>query len=255
MRDNDRFLQFVREHVTTTGEVDAALAPDALTEAEFVAPPADTEIALYEAWKALRPRTTCRSTFWAHLACRHVESGHIKSSYLAANGGSLGGGAERIDRALSAPAAEAPRALDRCVRSVLRRLGGLPEVRGNRSVYVDCPFARAWWRGYFVAQVPGEDAGLANEVWDLVRVNQTYWEKLIDRIVSRNSTFGAAEVRTPFLSSLSRFLAQQPDTSLRKPAGLEQATQQVAAYQGVRELSVLDETDLRTIMDDIVGSI
>ena len=30
-----------------------------------------------------------------------------------------------------------------CVRTVLRRLGGLPEVRGNRSVYVDCPFARA----------------------------------------------------------------------------------------------------------------
>ena len=255
MRDNDRFLQFVREHVTTTGEVDAALAPDALTEAEFVAPPADTEIALYEAWKALRPRTTCRSTFWAHLARRHVESGHIKSSYLAANGGSLGGGAARIDRALSAPAAEAPRVLDGCVRSVLRRLGGLPEVRGNRSVYVDCPFARAWWRGHFVAQVAGADAALAKEIRALVRTNQTYWEKLIDRIVSRNSTFGAEEVRTAFIGSLARLVSQSPDTSLRKPMGLEQATQQVAAYQGVRELSVLHEIDLLQIMDDIVRSI
>ena len=255
MRDNDRFLQFVREHVTTTGDVDAALAPDALTEAEFVAPPADTEIALYEAWKALRPRTTCRSTFWAHLACRHVESGHIKSSYLAANGGSLGGGAERIDRALSAPAAEAPRALDRCVRSVLRRLGGLPEVRGNRSVYVDCPFARAWWRGHFVAQVASADSDLAGEAWELVRVNQTYWEKLIDRIVSRNSTFGAEEVRTAFVGSLARFIAQNPDTSLRTPAGLERATQQVAAYQGARELSVLERAELVTIVQQIVGGI
>ena len=88
-----------------------------------------------------------------------------------------------------------------------------------------------------------------------MRINQTYWEKLIDRIVSRNSTFGATEVRNAFVGSVAQFVAERPDTSLRKPDGLARAAQHVAAYQGVRELSVLQEADLFGIVQGIIREI
>ena len=69
--------------------------------------------------------------------------------------------AERIDRALMETGDEQPKMMDRTVRAVLRRLGGLPEVRGARSVFVNCPFARAWWREHLVKQIAQGDPRLA----------------------------------------------------------------------------------------------
>ena len=107
---------------------------------------------LYSSWSYVAPALACRSTFWAAVTLNHVRHGLIDSAFLAANGGNLPGGAERIDFALNDRSNSGPQRVDNCVRTVLRRLGGLPEVRGNRSVYVDCPFARAWWRERMIEQ-------------------------------------------------------------------------------------------------------
>ena len=40
----------------------------------------------------------------------------------------------------------------------------------------------------------------------VLRINQTYWEKIIDRIVSRNSTFGSEEVRAAFILALAELV-------------------------------------------------
>ena len=101
------------------------------------------------------------------MTFRHIEEGRIESSFLAANGGGNVTGAQRIDAALNASTGRGGDAslLDRCVRTVLRRLGGLPEARGNRSVYVNCPLARAWWRERLVAEVATDGAeGLEREI-------------------------------------------------------------------------------------------
>ena len=251
VRHTDDFLKLFSA-VPTVGSSEAELLPHPLTESEFKDPPPDAEHMLYSAWSGVSPAVACRSTFWAHVTLEHIRNGRIESVYLAANGGNLPGGAERIDFALEDKTTKAPQAVDACVRTVLRRLGGLPEVRGNRSVYVDCPFARAWWRERMVKQASNGDEELAAQVRSVIRIHQTYWEKLVDRIVFRNSTFGSINIRNAFVRALAQFIQSNPETELTKTNGLQRLCRRASAYQGNRELSILSDSELDTLMGTIV---
>ena len=251
VRNRPDFSEFFA-NIPTVGTTDAALTRDPMTESEFKDPPSDTEQTMYKSWSAIVPATACRSTFWAHVTLEHVKKGRIDSVYLAANGGNLPGGAERIDFALQDDTAKGPQQIDACVRTVLRRLGGLPEVRGNRSIYVDCPFARAWWRERLVEQATHTDPERADQVRKIIRINQTYWEKLIDRIVTRNSTFGSTNIRNAFIKALAHFVQFNPDSALSKTKGLQRLCRRVTAYQGSRELSILTDDELDALMEAVV---
>lgn len=252
VRDDEKFLQVIRSEIVMHGSGNVALCPEPLTESEFKQPPASTEAALYKAWSTVTPRIACRTTFWANVTRRHIEAGQFKSAYLAANGGTLGGGAARIDRLLQESGDGAAGPIDLCVRTVLRRLGGLPEARGNKSVYVDCPLARAWWRERLVQEVSKGDQECAEEVREVTRVNQTYWEQLVVLVVSRNSVFGPQEVRDKFILSLANLMAENPETPLRKAKNLTAACRMVGVIQASRELSVLEEGELIGLMDQVV---
>ena len=252
VHDDGEFLRAIRSEVITQGSEDPALGPDTLTESEFKQPPATTEAGLYGAWSSLTPRIACRTTFWANLTCRHIERGRIHATYLAANGGPSAGGAERIDRVLQGSGDNAATQIDRCVRTVFRRLGGLPEARGNKSVYVDCPLARAWWRERLVNEVSKGNPECAEDVREVTRVNQTYWEELVVLVVSRNSVLGSQEVRDKFVLSLADLMAKEPHTPMRIAKNLRAACRMVGAIQASRELSVLEEGELRTLMDQVV---
>lgn len=251
VRDSAAFQDYFKE-IPRIGTAEAPLAPYPMTESEYKEPPSDTENALYAAWSTLTPSIACRSTFWANLTLAHISEGRIQSVYLAANGGTVATGAERIDFVLRDGTARGPQRIDSCVRTVLRRLGGLPEVRGNRSVYVDCPFARAWWRERMVAQASGGDEQLARQVRFLVRIHQTYWEKLVDRVVFRNSTFGSTNIRNAFLRALGQFLQANPDSELSTYQSFQRLCRRATAYQGSLELSVLSDIELDALMQNVV---
>ena len=254
VRDTDSFVTLMSE-IETIGTLDMDLTPWPLTESEYKDPPVDTERGLYKSWSRITPAVACRSTFWGCLTLEHIRHGRIQSTYLAANGGSLPGGAERIDLALQNSTARAPKLIDSCVRTVLRRLGGLPEVRGNRSVYVDCPFARSWWRERMVREAARENPHVEVSVRAVLRVHQTYWEKFIDRIVFRNSTFGAVNIRNAFIRALGHHLAADPSSNLRETTTLQRLCRRATAYQGSRELSILRDEELDYLMRSIVESI
>ncbi len=251
VRDSAAFLECF-SGIPKIGTAEAALAPYPMTESEYKDPPSDTEHALYTAWSALTPSIACRSTFWANLTLAHIREDRIQSVYLASNGGNLAGGAERIDFVLRDTTAKGPQRIDSCVRAVLRRLGGLPEVRGNRSVYVDCPFARAWWRERMVAQAGGGDELRAKQVRRVVRIHQTYWEKLVDRIVFRNSTFGSTNIRNSLLRALGQFLHANPNSELSTYQSFQRLCRRATAYQGSLELSVLSDAELDALMESVV---
>ena len=253
VRDTDTFLQRMCA-IPTIGSAAAPAIPEPLTESEFKEPPARTERTLYETWSTLPPATACRSTFWAHVTLDHLRQSRIQSSYLAANGGSLRGGLERIDHVLADTSDRGAQLIDLCVRTVLRRLGGLPEVRGNRSVYVDCPFARAWWRERWVEHAAQGDPQLAKHLRAVVRTSQTYWEKFIDRVVFRNSTFGAENLRSAFLRSLAQFVRDNPETKLLRTDAIQRLCRRATTYQGRQELSILDDEELDALMAAVVAN-
>ena len=163
-----------------------------------------------------------------------------------ANGGDDGNKDERGQNGRGA------KLVDACVRTILRRMGGIPEARGKRTVYVDCPFARAWWREWIVGEVAYGDADIARLIGNVLRISQTYWEKIVDRIVSRNSTFGAVEVRRAFLLTLALEVESARENVqvplLEKPKHLIRVCRRVAAHQGMRELSLLSPPALEELM-------
>ena len=253
VRDGADFLDLFA-NLPLRGSTSAELSPYPMTESEYKDPPSDTEEDLYASWSALTPSVACRCAFWAKVTLDHIREGRIQSVYLAANGGSLPGGAERIDAVLQDKTLEAPRRIDSCVRTVLRRLGGLPEVRGNRSVYVDCPFARAWWRERIVADAASGDDESARRVRRVVRIHQTYWEKLVDRIVFRNSTFGSTNIRNALLRALAQFLRDNPDSDLTSYQSFQRLCRRTTAYQGTLEMSVLSDSELDDLMATVVAN-
>ncbi len=253
VRETPSFLSYMR-YLPVVGSQSAPIHQERLVESEYKDPPADTETRLFYSWLDLTPRIACRTTFWAHLTCEHIEAGVLDSSFLAANGGSGSGGLERIDRALTEQNESQAKSIDSCVRTVLRRLGGIPD-RGNRSVYVNCPFARAWWRERIVEQVSNGDEKVANSVRDLIRISQTYWENFVDRLVSRNSTFGSLQVRNAFILSLAKQVAESGNAELRNSKVMLRACRMLSAKQGSLELSVLERRELEELISTIVESV
>lgn len=255
VRDGEAFIKDLDE-IKSVGSAEIKLIPTPLTEAEYKNPPIDTEQALYLAWSSLVPAMACRSTFWARLTLEHILHGRIQPVYLAANGGSLPGGAERIDQALqthSKGIKKAEQVIDACVRTILRRLGGLPEVRGNRSVYVDCPFARAWWRERIVFEAAGGNEEFKQCVRTALRISQNYWEKFIDRVVFRNSTFGSTNIRSSFIRTLGQELETNPNSKLYETASLQRLCRRATAYQGSRELAIIEDNTLDELFLSLIS--
>ena len=254
VRDSDRFLAYVQNVMEVQQGEELEPLSDQMSEAEFANPPSDTERRLFEAWGRLTPRVACRTAFWARVTHRHIKEGRIESSFLAANGGGNVSGAQRIDAALSAVGEESTLKLDRCVRTVLRRLGGLPEARGNRSVYVNCPLARAWWRERLVAEVArGQGDGLERKIRAVVHPeSQQYWEELVTFVVSRNSVFGSVLVRNILIRILAEILNDNPGSPLRTADELKRVCRAVSSVQASFELSVVPPDEVQSMMWDIV---
>ena len=188
LRSSSDFSEWVRKQVSIEQGESLPVLEEPLTEAEFQEPPKSTEKQIFDTWRSIAPADACRVTFWGLMTLRHVESGIIQSSFLAVNGGPSPAGLERIDRVLKEGN---EKDVDSVVRRALRRMSGLPEARGNRSVYVNCPLARAWWRRYLANEICESTGAVLTDVLKVLGHSQQYWEELINLVVSRNSVLGA----------------------------------------------------------------
>ena len=251
-RASDAFLDFVGRAAPVTGSKAVPVYGEDFTEDSYKDPPPDVEEELYAMWRDLTPRVACRVTFWAAVTIGHIEHGRISSSYLAANGSGKTGatGAQRIDYALTKGE---PKLIDDCVRTIIRNLSGLPGDRGNRSVYVDCPLARAWWRQRLIVRVLGHEGAVPiPSVGYVVRLNKGYWERLTTLIVSRNSVFGSGVVQDALVVALARFLETEPASALRTQKHLGAALRRISAVTAGRELGVLEFDELTELASELL---
>lgn len=223
-----------------------------LTEASFREPTPDQEARMYDLWKDAPPRTACRSSFWGSVTLEHIRQGKIaEATWLAVNGGNTEDGEERIDHAL---ALGTDKDVDDCVRTALRRMSGLPAARGNRSVFVDTPFGRAYWREKIVAAILQKGDGVADRLTlvEVVRNNQAYWESLVTMIVSRGSVFGSTEIQAALINTLARRFQENPNTPLRSNATLRTALRRFSNLAASREISVLPFPEICDVIDGLL---
>ena len=251
-RDTSEFAAFIADNVQVLNGTPIPLFDGALTESSFAEPTQDQERRIYEIYRAVPPRTACRVSFWAAVTIAHIKSGKIReANWLASAGGVTETGAERIDRALHANGTDSARAIDDCVRTVLRRLSGLPAARGNRSVFVNPTFGRAWWRERLVARILERRDGVESRhaLLEIVRRNQEYWERLVTMIVSRGSVFGSVDVQDALVNGLARHLKANPDTPLRSASTLVILLRRFSNLASSREMAVLDFGEINHIVD------
>lgn len=260
LADAKRFVDFVRTEVPTVNGESVAIVPSGhITEQSFKDPPKNVERTIYECLKDIPPRVACKASFWAEVTLRHIEEGVITDPrWLVANGGQTETGAERIEKALvlnEKDQQQQNKSIDRCVRTALRRMSGLP-ARGNRSVFVDAPFARAWWRERLVTRILERGAVVEDQaalVEVVKRQSQTYWERLVTMIVSRGSVLGSVDVQDAFINSLAKRFREDSDTALRSASTLTNALRRFSAISAARELGALEFDEIGAVADELLA--
>ena len=246
LRDKKSFLEYIENKIKITEGDEAPCLNERLTESEFKESPKIIEQQLFTLLKETPPANACRVTFWAMITLRHIQAGIIEACFLAANGSSQRSGLERIDQALKQGN---KMELDGIVRTVLRRMSGLPEARGNRSVYVNCSFARAWWRGYLSEEVCQNTSAKHKNVYKTLSISQDYWEKLIMLVVSRNSVLGDSKVRIALIWALSDLVNKWEYGNLFIGRNLEKITRRIGIRSAWQELGVFSIEELKQFVD------
>ena len=256
LKDNDSFAAWIESQVPTNEGRKLPIFNGPLTEASFKELTADQEAQMYDLWQDAPPRTACRPSFWASVTLEHVREGKItEATWLAANGGVTETGEERIDRALAAKTDDAGNKLvDDCVRTVFRRMSGLPVARGNRSVFVNPTFGRAWWRERIVTAILKRDDVVADRqsLLEVVRRSQEYWENLVTMIVSRGSVFGTDDIQAALIHTLAQRFQVNPNRPLRIASTLVTALQRFSNLAASREISVLPFPEICGIVDSLL---
>ena len=246
LQSRKSFLKYIESKIKIKKAKETPCLNERLTESEFKEPPKIIERNLFALWKEIPPAIACRVAFWAMIALRHIESEIIEASFLAANGSSQGGGLERINQALKQ---DNKTEIDSIVRTAIRRMSGLPEARGNRSVYVNCSFARAWWRGYLSEEVCRSTSAQHDKVYKTLSRSQDYWEKLITLVVSRNSVLGDSKVRVALIWALSDLVNQWEYGHLFIGKNLEKITRRIGIRSAWQELGVFSVEELKQIIE------
>lgn len=245
LRSSNNYLVWMKERVGREPGKKLPILEESLTESEFKEPPRSTERQIFEFWKGIPPASACRVAFWGFMTLRHIEEGRIQANFLAAADGATSSGLERIDRVLKEGN---EKELDNAVRTALRRMSGLPEARGNRSVYVNCPFSRAWWRRYLANEVYENTGARLTDIVRVLGISQQYWEELISLVVSRNSVLGDMNVRTALVWALSEFVRDEDKKYLFQGKALKTMRRLIGIRSALQELGVFSVEELKELM-------
>ena len=248
------FVAFMDREVATVEGRAVALFTKPITEQSFKEMTIDQEQTVYELWGDVPPRMACRVSFWAEVTIRHLREGVMDEAYwLAANGGRNESGEERIDRALAETGTAGHKMVDDCVRTILRRMSGLPAARGNRSVFVNCSFGRAWWRERMVVRIAERQGGEGRAaLLNVARASQQYWENLVMMIVSRGSVFGSTVVQDALVNGLAAHLRVDPASPLRNATALAKVLRRFSNIAASRELGVLAFEEICEVVDALL---
>ena len=258
LKENDDFVELMEENVETKEGSQIPIFDGALTESSFKEPTEDQEHRMYQLWRETPPSIACRVSFWGAVTLEHIRTGKItQATWLAANGGITESGEERVDRAFSLAGEDRAKAIDDCVRTVFRRMSGLPAARGNRSVFVNPTFGRGWWRERIVSRILERPEQIVErqEILNIVRRSQQYWENLVTMIVSRGAVFGSTDVQDALINSLAKHAVQHSDTPLLSASTLNTALRRLSNVAASREIGAMEFHQIEGIIDDLLERI
>ena len=168
--------------------VDSPMLPGPIGASEYRDPPFNLELTLAKAWDGLIRRCDAsRPVFWTLAHIRWLEEGQLgdqmEETFFR------GGGRDSTE--------------DQRTRNLLRRIGGLPHVRGRVSVLSDSPISRAWWRGSVAYEVSNAVAGdlalSASEAHRVLHSHNDAWARLVGDSVHRITVMNQPRARAALI--------------------------------------------------------
>ena len=188
------FARYLREvlGIRANRVIEAPSLPRRLTPSEFRNPSLELEVKLAQALSALSAFQATQPLFWTVCHIQWLEDGQLDrntSDYLL---GHVTTGKLEKD-------------LDRAMRNLMRRLGGLHPERGKVSVLSDCPVARAWWRARVANEVSGysETTLTTIDAHTILHAENQAWATLVGGGVKRVTVINHPRARAAILSELS----------------------------------------------------
>ena len=192
---------------------------DKLQEAEFVKAPVNTARRIRATYTALTPQEASNVSVWNAITLHNISVDRMDASYLAASNERESGRA-RIEKAFGKGTKDARnKAMDACVRTVFRTMGGLMRIRGNVSVISDCTLSRHWWLGHVIESARAELALDETRAWE--ELNR-HWSVISGWAVKRLTLLAVPSV----MAGLTAYLAHAPAVTT---AGVEDLMKRIGS--------------------------
>ncbi len=187
------------------GNIDIALPdiPPKFSASQFINPPPDTTCSWFSTWKNLERGDAANPGVWAYITRQMIAEGKLRPYDLMLSLTDKGDeftGKMKIENAFTARGEEREKKMDECVRNFLRRWCGLHEARGTRSLYQDCPFAKAWWQCHIAQSV--KSTGKAITPISLFQ-KKPVWTQLSDKMAARLTVLGDENIRNGIIMFLT----------------------------------------------------
>ncbi len=181
-------------------ELNIPLLANKLQEGEFVKAPVNTAQRIRATFKDLTQQEASYVSVWNAVTLHNIQENRLEASYLAASSDKESGKA-RIQKALnhSGNSQKAKKAIDGCVRTVFRTMGGLVRIRGNVSVISDCVFSRHWWLGHVIEQARTELEFDETAAWEALN---RHWSSISEWAVRRLTIVAAPTITAGLIATL-----------------------------------------------------
>lgn len=255
-RGGDAFAEMVRSNVgTTEGEI-PAVPNSKIGVSEALDVPWSTEEEFYGLWNNLAPFQAALPEFWARLSIELIQRDRIEHTYLAKR--KFGeDGRSRLVRLIRTGGAsdQDKKEIVTLIRDILRRSGGIYRDRAKRTVYLDCPIAKSWWRYRFASEIVRNGATFSVEQLSVVLRNSGLWEELIQAMVSRLTVIGATAIRDASVQFIAtnRVIKKEHVKRILNEVGSIAADQALPAMSA-SQVSLLLQSDLSPIIEELLHS-
>ena len=217
--------------IPETEAIDAPTLPTMLSASEFRNPTFEYERKLAPDWAGrILPREAAQPLFWTRCHIDWLERGYLSNKTDEALTGKLTSGAREDSTENGA-------------RNLLRRLGGLPVVRGKRSVLMDCPLSRAWWRNRLAQHIAASSDGkfTADAAHRVLHASNDAWARLVGDAVDRITVMNSSRARGALLY---QYRDASRDVGGIAPLELQRAARAMAREGVALTFDVLDWSEL-----------
>ena len=197
--DSENFPPWLDEKINQPTEGDDIVFPSGcrrLCTKEYIEFPETTMRMYYSEWQDIPLSDAATPGFWAYVTRQAVVEHKIASHDLVLSSKESqpddSAGRSKIEEALESADDIRSDKMDKLIRNFLRNLCGLHEVRSARSLYQDCPFARAWWQCHVAHKASPND--WHDRILPMLR-EKPVWEIVSDRMVSGLAVIGDINIR------------------------------------------------------------